>query len=38
MAWRDNDGVNASQDSSPVSSLVTVANFNKRLKKGVRVV
>ena len=38
MAWRDNDGVNASQDSSPVSSLVTVASFNKRLKMGVTVV
>lgn len=30
MAWHGNDGVNASQDLSPVSSLVTVASFNKK--------
>lgn len=35
MAWHGNDGVNASQDLSPVSSLVTVASFNKKkTKKG----
>ena len=33
MAWDGSDGVNVSQDSSPVSSLVTVVNFNNRLKK-----
>lgn len=38
MAWHGNDGVNASQDLSPVSSLVTASSFNKKLKEGVRVV